>query len=190
MRSYVSVALLTLYSGVASVAIRSLAHAAEVLTDRRQQEEVIEIFEKINKETGWRIGFVYGELKEKWGWKEQPSPHQYAQTHDAAVKAREAQDVQLQQQAQAAQHSMHLQQPFDYGQQQAGNLHLTSPAQSLTNSVTPPAPATRKKMPTGILNPIYAKADFSLPQHPYQNFYVAPSSGYGNPQSGHTWWTQ
>jgi hypothetical protein len=46
-------------SGVASIAIRSLAHAGEVITDRTQQEEVIRIFEKINKETGWRIGFVY-----------------------------------------------------------------------------------------------------------------------------------
>ena len=63
-----------LCSGVASIAIRSLAHAGEVITDRNQQEEVIRIFEKINKETGWRIGFVYKELKEKWGWAEEPSP--------------------------------------------------------------------------------------------------------------------
>ena len=32
-----------------------------------------------------------------------------------------------------------------------------------------------RKMPQGILNPMYAKADFNLPQHPYQNFYVAPN---------------
>ena len=54
--------------GVAPVAIRSLAHAAEVLTNRAEQEEAIRVFEKIGKATGWRIGFVYEDLKEKWGW--------------------------------------------------------------------------------------------------------------------------
>jgi hypothetical protein len=103
-------------SGVASIAIRSLAHAGEVLTDRRQQEEVFQIFEKINKETGWRIGFVYKELKEKWGWAEEPSPEQMAQTHAAAQQARERQEQEQQQQqqqlqqAQMAQHQQHQQQ--------------------------------------------------------------------------------
>jgi hypothetical protein len=59
---------LTFLRGVASVALRSLAIAAECLIDRREQEEVIQIFEKISKETGWRIGFIHKELKEKWGW--------------------------------------------------------------------------------------------------------------------------
>ncbi|QIW99356.1 hypothetical protein AMS68_004874 [Peltaster fructicola] len=178
--------MLTFDSGVASVAIRSLAHAAEVLTDRREQEEVLEIFEKINKETGWRIGFVYGELKEKWGWNEGPSPNQYAQTHEAATKAKESQEAHLQQQAQAA--HMQLQQGFDFGNQAGSAINLTSPAQSLKSNVSPPVNVGRKRMPSGIPNPLYAKADFSLPQHPYQNFYVAPSSGYGNAQTAHAWW--
>ena len=45
-----------------------------------------------------------------------------------------------------------------------------------------------RKIPSGILNPMYAKADFNLPQHPYQDVYVAPSSGYGHPQGG-VWWS-
>jgi hypothetical protein len=101
-------------SGVASIAIRSLAHAGEVITDRTQQEEVISIFEKINKETGWRIGFVYKELKEKWGWAEEPSPEQLAQTHTAARQEKERQEQQKQQhqqqqmqQAHAAQQQQH-----------------------------------------------------------------------------------
>ena len=32
-----------------------------------------------------------------------------------------------------------------------------------------------RKLPQGIMNPMYAKADFNLPQHPYQNFWVAPN---------------
>ncbi|KAF8241606.1 hypothetical protein K440DRAFT_641795 [Wilcoxina mikolae CBS 423.85] len=54
--------------GVASVALRSLATAAECLTDRREQEEVLDIFTKIRKETGWRVNFVLKELRESWGW--------------------------------------------------------------------------------------------------------------------------
>lgn len=54
--------------GVASVAIRSLAIAAECLVLRREQEEVLDIFDRIQKETGWRTGFLHKELKEKWGW--------------------------------------------------------------------------------------------------------------------------
>ncbi|KAF2739014.1 hypothetical protein EJ04DRAFT_509174 [Polyplosphaeria fusca] len=54
--------------GVASVALRSLAIAASCLQNRREQEEVLAIFEKIRQETGWRIGFLSTELQEKWGW--------------------------------------------------------------------------------------------------------------------------
>lgn len=54
--------------GVASVALRCLAHAAEALTNRREQEEVLEIFTRIHRETGWRIGFIPKDLTEKWGW--------------------------------------------------------------------------------------------------------------------------
>ncbi|KAG9240352.1 hypothetical protein BJ878DRAFT_546339 [Calycina marina] len=54
--------------GVASVALRSLAIAAECLVVRREQEEVLEIFEKIRKETGWNIGFLHTELRAKWSW--------------------------------------------------------------------------------------------------------------------------
>ena len=56
------------FRGVASVALRSLAIAAECLTSRREQEEVLEIFQKIKRETGWRVDFLHKELKEKWSW--------------------------------------------------------------------------------------------------------------------------
>lgn len=54
--------------GVASASIRCLAVAGENLTSRPEQEEVLEIFEKIKKETGWRVAFIGDNLKEKWGW--------------------------------------------------------------------------------------------------------------------------
>ncbi|CAK3993052.1 Adhesion and hyphal regulator 1 [Lecanosticta acicola] len=181
--------------GVASVAIRSLAHAAEVLTDRREQEEVLQIFEKINKETGWRIGFVYKELKERWGWHEEPSPQQAAQTHTAHRQAKEAQEAQQRQmQEQAHRASLQLQQGFDFNQQpsmtamqqqQASHntttqqMQPTPPQQhqqqQQQQQAPPPPQQQNKRPPAGIPNPLYAKADFSLPQHPYQNFYVAPN---------------
>lgn len=176
--------------GVASVALRSLAHAAEVLTDRREQEEVLQIFDKINKETGWRIGFVYKELKEKWGWNEEPSPQQYAQTHTHAIQQRKESQAQAEQaaQAQLARQSLQLQQDFNYQQQQqqqnmaAMGVPAPPPPATLQPSAQPTPPT--KRPPAGIPNPLYAKADFSLPQHPYQNFYVAPSAGYGVPPGG------
>ena len=57
--------------GVASASIRCLAVAGDNLTVRREQDEVLEIFTRINKETGWRIQFIIDELKEKWGWTSQ-----------------------------------------------------------------------------------------------------------------------
>lgn len=54
--------------GVASVALRSLAIAAECLVTRHEQEEILEIFERIRKETGWKVGFLYKDLRQKWGW--------------------------------------------------------------------------------------------------------------------------
>lgn len=153
-------------SGVASVAIRSLAHAAECLTDRREQEEVLTIFDKINKETGWRIGFVYIELKQKWGWNEEPLPQEFAQTHTAAKLAKDQQQLAAQGMQQLHSHVQGQQgQGFEFGGSQTFTPAPAAPA--------PPPPM--KKPPAGIPNPMYAKADFSLPQHPYQSHYVAPN---------------
>lgn len=163
------------------------------------------IFEKINKETGWRIGFVYKELKEKWGWAEEPSPQQFAQTHTAAQQEKERQEQQQQQQqqmqqAQAAQQhqNMQLQQGFMFNSQNVAQnmslptVQLTPPQQHPPQQQQQPRAGNAgkqhsKKPPPGITNPLYAKADFNLPQHPYQDVYVAPSSGHGHPQGGY-WW--
>jgi len=171
--------------GVASVAIRGLAHAAEVLQKREEQEEVLRIFEKINKETGWRIGYVYKDLMEKWGWEDaRMSEGQWSQTHEAARVAREqVQQREMQEQARG------MPQGFDYGAQQNGLVVLQPAVQSTGPPPMAPTPsqpsggsggqgggaAAPRKMPQGIPNPMYAKADFNLPQHPYQNFYVAPN---------------
>lgn len=126
--------------GVASVALRSMAIAAEVLVERREQEEVLQIFEKIRKETGWKIGFLHNELKEKWGWN---------------AREKEEEMARQVQQASIAQ--------FFPSSTQPSNL--------------PPAPpaAPRQMPPQGILNPLMKAADFSLPNHPYLNYYQPPN---------------
>ncbi|PYH89875.1 C6 zinc finger domain protein [Aspergillus ellipticus CBS 707.79] len=38
----------------------------------------------------------------------------------------------------------------------------------------------RPKMPTGVINPVMATADFSMENHPYQDYYVAPHRSLGH----------
>ncbi|KAL9089424.1 MAG: hypothetical protein Q9165_005745 [Trypethelium subeluteriae] len=143
--------------GVASVALRSLAIAAEALTVRREQEEVLQIFEKISKETGWRISFVYKELKEKWCWDEvrpQPPPQPPQQIPNSAML-----------------HSTTTLQPYQY---QTQTPMATQPITLQPQPATGPPSGGRP--PSGILNPMLATADFSMPKHPYQTVYVPPNS--------------
>lgn len=109
--------------GVASVALRSLHTVTACLTSRAEQDEVFAIFDKIRKETGWRIDFIYADLRKVWG-------------HD---KPEEPQ----------------------------------MPNYPYSTSSLPPAPPPRK-MPVGIVNPTYAKADFARQDNPFEGYYVAP----------------
>ncbi|TGO72091.1 hypothetical protein BELL_0494g00090 [Botrytis elliptica] len=125
--------------GVASVALRSLAIAAECLVVRREQEEVLTIFEKIRKETGWRVGFLHKELKTKWGWPDETAQQQQMMP-------------------------------------QANSLSQFFPSNTpAPTSNLPPAPP-RPSIPSGILNPLLKTADFSLPNHPYQQHYQPPNT--------------
>lgn len=137
--------------GVASVAIRSLAIAAECLVIRREQEEVLEIFEKIRKETGWNVKFLNVELKAKWGWQEE-----------------------IGQQMAPQQNSL------------SSFFPVTTQAPS-TNLPPAPPPATtgRPRPPQGIVNPLFKTADFSLPNHPYQQFYQPPNPHQPNQFAHH-----
>ncbi|KAK7554356.1 hypothetical protein IWX50DRAFT_561402 [Phyllosticta citricarpa] len=137
--------------GVASVALRSLAIAAECLATRREQEEVLQILDKIRQETGWRVGFINTELKKQWGWQDDLS----------------------------------LSSPASMQFQGAVQPQITTIPMSLPSAPAPPPSAgsvssstsngSRPRLPSGILNPMLTAADFSLPQHPYQNYYVAPN---------------
>ncbi|KAK4972517.1 hypothetical protein LTR66_011322 [Elasticomyces elasticus] len=158
--------------GVASVALRSLAHAAECLTDRREQEEVLQIFEKIHKETGWRISFVFKELREKWGWEDES---QRQAVPPLAPQQQQQRQQQLNIQSSLLQNPQILPTSFQYQPMQQQQQQMTTALPPAPPQTQPAVPA-RPKVPAGIPNPMYATADFSLPQHPYQNVYVAPAA--------------
>jgi hypothetical protein len=107
------------------------------LVDRREQEEILEIFNKIQKETGWRIAALTKELKSKWRWADEVQPQMMAQQNSLAQ-------------------------------------FFPTTTQAPTTSL-PPAPPQPRSIPSGILNPILSKADFSLPNHPYQSHYQPPN---------------
>jgi hypothetical protein len=121
--------------GVASVALRSLAIAGECLVVRREQQEVLDLFERIRKETGWRVHFLYKELKTKWGWESDDEPQQIMQ--------------------------------------QQNSLQFLQTSNPLP--APPPPQPQQVSLPSGILNPLLKAADFSLPNHPYQQYYQPPN---------------
>ena len=133
-----------------------MAIAADCLANRREQEEVLTILEKIRKETGWRVGFLHNELKEKWGWNN-------TSNHD---------DPFCQPPPMGSAPSAMIPMPgFQYQQPPPTTMPST-------------APPTKPMHRTGIINPLLKMADFSAPTHPYQSHYVAPNHHNHN-QYGH-----
>ena len=167
--------LTTVLRGIVAISIRSLAIAAESLLVREEQQEVIGIFDRIERETGWRIGFLSAELKQTWGWPEEQTALQHQQ--------------QQRQQQQQQQHAASMvPQPTAAAFQSFPQAPSTSSSGQAGMSVVPPAPAAGPAAATeaamaaeqrnrlrGIMNPLMATADFSMQQHPYQSYYVAPN---------------
>lgn len=188
--------------GVASVALRSLAHAAECLTSRREQEEVLQIFTKINKETGWRIAFVFKELKERWGWKaDDPAGSQVHITSNSDPKVRSVghqPGYSTSSTTTGSPSSSTFPGGSGYPQTQQANPYPPSKkAPSPLQGQTHAAKQGHHRLPSGIVNPMLTAADFTMPQHPYQTVYVPPNhpgqlhaqmpawAGAGMPMAGH-----
>nr|XP_036588705.1 uncharacterized protein CTRU02_01758 [Colletotrichum truncatum]KAF6800079.1 hypothetical protein CTRU02_01758 [Colletotrichum truncatum] len=134
--------------GVASVAIRSLAIASAVLTDPREQEEVLEILDKIHAESGWRLGKIHSELKRTWGWPA-AGPASVVPVGDARGSSK-----------------------FFPASGPPGN----PPAMATATAMSQPAGTSSVSSAPmkALVNPL-AYADFSLPNHPYQNWYEPPN---------------
>lgn len=158
--------ILTAYvicSGVATTSIRCLAIAAECLTARKAQEEVLQIIDKIIKETGWRIAFLKSELQTKWGWNNSTNNNTNTTTTTTTTAATNTTNNTIK--------ALSM---------DNGTLPTPIPAGSITTTAPtppPPVPPTRCRFPSGIINPLMATADFSMANHPYQDHYVAPQNG-------------
>ncbi|GAP91880.1 putative C6 zinc finger domain-containing protein [Rosellinia necatrix] len=160
--------------GVASVSIRSLVIVSEVLTDYAEQEEVAAILERIDRETGWKLAGIIAGLKKRWGWEKMEQPTPLA--------------AQLLGSAPPSGNNNTLgggsgKQPVD--RLAAGRPLATTAAPQQQMMLTPvtqvPATTAPQQMQPVVaasrsmrVNPL-SFADFSLPNHPYQNWYEPPS---------------
>ena len=155
---------------------------------RAEQEEVLQIFNKIEQETGWRVGFVYKELKEKWGWID----GQMYQSKEISRKSPESASSQRQYEAQQQSRQQKIavavmqhasQDILHQSKEQQSKQNLEEP---LSNNQIPQVQPQNGPSVTlsrlnhrrigGILNPTLASADFSMAQHPFQSHYVAPNA--------------
>ncbi|RYP04891.1 hypothetical protein DL764_004161 [Monosporascus ibericus] len=131
--------------GVASVLIRSLAIVAEVLTDLCERQEVFAILENVDRETGWRLAGVLSNLKRVWGW-ENVGQIGWRRSSRRAPAVATTPPTKAQPQQQSRM-------PMMQAQKQPAAVTASRPMR---------------------INPL-SFADFSLPNHPYQNWYEPPS---------------
>jgi hypothetical protein len=153
--------------GVSSVALRSLAVAAEALTVRREQEEVFQMFNRIKRETGWRMTYIYNELPGKWGW--DPA------TQSANVHA----------------HNLSLQSPSNSIPSSQAPV-LTSPSilhhqNSVTQNGSPShSLSSTLPLPQPLLNPQHHHQPTTLSPHQYQQHQPSASSSVMQPHHGYS----
>jgi hypothetical protein len=139
-------------NGITSVSICSLAIAAASLRDIREQEEVMNILTRINRETGWKLGRVTDGLIAKWGWPRDGHPAVPSTLTSAAPSL--VPPIQL---------------PPATGP--VSSFPSMSRAPQGPSSMPSSAPVAQ---PTRRVNPMLVNADFSEPNHVYQGFYVPP----------------
>ncbi|KAK1759237.1 hypothetical protein QBC47DRAFT_293595 [Echria macrotheca] len=177
-------------TGVKNGAIRCLAVAGAALTDRLEQKEVLEIFGRISRETGWRLDKVCRGLKETWRWEEEddeegtggrarsglaPLPTTTGTSSSTASGGGGG----------GGRGSAGPPPPGFFG---SGTAESTTG--STTTTSTPPVTSTGTGTTTTVaaptptrpvINPLLANADFSRRDHPYQNWYEPPSAGRNAP---------
>jgi len=112
---------------------------------------------------------VFKELKERWGWNEHPALAQQ-QPHITSNSDPVPRPINS--------HGSYSASPTQLPYNNSGSVSAASATgyggMQQTQPTQPVAPVARRP-PAGIVNPMFATADFSMPQHPYQNVYVAPN---------------
>ncbi|KAH7163520.1 hypothetical protein B0J13DRAFT_634865 [Dactylonectria estremocensis] len=135
--------------GVALIAVRCLVIVSAALTELHEQGEILEILERIKARGGWCLGSVDLELKRAWGWDRGGFPEPGSKNDQPAV-----------------------------GKHSIPQTMQSSVVMPMANSVPPLTLVTRVLTPPGVANPSVnplSFADFSLPNHPYQNWYEPPN---------------
>ncbi|KAI1340292.1 hypothetical protein F5Y15DRAFT_53385 [Xylariaceae sp. FL0016] len=180
--------------GVASVSIRSLAIVAEILTDYAEQQEVAATLERIDRETGWKLAGVVKGLKMKWGWEKKGTTSLTAQllgrssgrstpgmgSNAAGMQANANTTTTATTTAMAAP-VVPLSRPRVTRAPSISAIQssTTPPQQQMMPSMSQPASAQQTSQPLAAPRPMRVNplsfADFSLPNHPYQNWYEPPS---------------
>lgn len=154
--------------GVASVSIRSLAIVAEILTDTAEQQEAVTTLEKIERDTGWKLAGVIQNLKRIWGWEKMGQKGLAAQFLLRAGSNNKATMGLAKQQHHQHQHQHQQREPMKARQT------TTPPQPQMIAPVSQSAPQQLAAPRPMHVNPLNF-ADFSLPNHPYQNWYEPPS---------------
>ncbi|KAI1653534.1 hypothetical protein F4813DRAFT_383192 [Daldinia decipiens] len=150
--------------GVASVSIRSLAIVAEILTDLAEQQEVVAILEKIDHETGWKLSGVIQGLRKSWGWEKMGQKGLVAQFLPRTGSGNKA--------------AMGLEEHYRQMESIHASLTTTTPSQHQMIHTVPQSGSQQLAAPRPMhVNPL-SFADFSLPNHPYQNWYEPPSRSH------------
>ncbi|KAK8105078.1 C6 zinc finger domain-containing protein [Apiospora kogelbergensis] len=171
--------------GVASVSIRSLAIVAEVLTDRAEQRECVDILECIDKATGWKLAAVVKNLKRRRRAR-RPVPAGAQQQHRRGGAAAPPLSAAATGASLAARvPSPPLTAPADRASSMSGQGSVGGAGQMMPGLAQAqahgPAHAQGQPPPVAAPRPVRLSvnplsfADFSLPNHPYQNWYEPPS---------------
>lgn len=153
---------------IISVVTRSLIISAIVLQDKREQDEVVSLLQKMTSETGWCLDKALQEIYEAWG-----RDNKGQNSVNPANPMNSAKPV-------PSPHSHFQMSPVNDGGATAGfdNLWMYSTA-SVAPTMAPPAHSLRNVFPVPsrlqcMANPFFG-ADFNLPDHPYKAFYRPPS---------------
>ncbi|KAI0869022.1 hypothetical protein GGS24DRAFT_180458 [Hypoxylon argillaceum] len=161
--------------GVASVSIRSLVIVSEVLTEYAEQQEVVTILERIDRETGWKLAAVVAGLKKRWSREKPEQPNLAAQLLGPAPPFGNGSGNGMSRQPVDR---MVIGKALSVSSTAAGpqQMMLTPVMQVPTTAVPQqmqPVITTSASRPMPI-NPL-SLGDFNLPNHPYQNWYAPPS---------------
>lgn len=153
--------------GIASVALRPLAAAAELLTEREEQKEVIEIVRRISRETGWGVNFLLKELPAKWGWN---SGNQQQETSQAPPTSLLTTTLLNHVPASIPPPPGFNHSPSHFAvlKQSAAEAQSQAQAQVHVQALKPPAPPRRPPFPS----PYAQGANIDPANHPYFPHYV------------------